>query len=134
MNDAGEQACEMVQSITVQGQAAPIAQVAIGARDEGDYRLVVQLPINVWLPADVTLSAGAESVTAEFKRCFPQFCLAETEISDAMLAHLSSQSEPGAVAFQDAGQRDVSVPLSFNGLADASAALTADSESEETSQ
>ncbi len=129
MSDAGSKACEMVQAITVQGQAAPIAQVAIGPREGGDYRLVVQLPIAVWLPADVKLAAGDDAIaTAEFKRCFPQFCLAEADMPAATLDGLLSRTGDGAVSFQDAGQRAVSVPLSFDGLADAYTALAADSQ------
>lgn len=128
----GARACEMVQSITVQGQAAPLAQVAIGPKGEGDYRIVVQLPIAVWLPADVQLFAGDRQVlTAEYKRCFPQFCLAEAEMAEPAMQSLLGEGAAGSMTFQDAGQRTVKVPLTFDGLADAHAALTADEETAE---
>ena len=120
--------CEMFQAIGVQGQSAPVAQVAFAPGTEaGAFRLVVQTPLAVWLASDVRLTVGEEEIAvADYKRCFQQSCLAEVDVPEAVMTDLVGRSGEGAVAFQDGAQRDVSVPFSFDGFADAHAALTAE--------
>src|SRR5580700_11429028 len=45
-----QKSCEMVQTTQMQGQAAPVTQIAIGRPLKTDpLRLVIGLPVNVWL-------------------------------------------------------------------------------------
>jgi len=125
--DEETRACELAQSVTMEGQQRPVAQIAVGPKPDGSFTFVAQLPLNVWLPAGVTLSAGDKAiVSAEFKRCFPQFCLAEAVMTAAGLKSMRGGTGSGELAFQDGAQRDVKVPFSFDGFPDAYTALTAD--------
>jgi invasion protein IalB len=122
-----ERACEVFQTVVIQGSSTPVAQIAFAPQVEGGQRLIVQSPISVWLPAGVRFSLAEEEIlTAEFKRCFPNFCLAEADLPDATLERLRAQNGEGTLIFQDGGEREVTVPLSFDGFADAYTALLAE--------
>jgi invasion protein IalB len=53
--------CEMVQFTQVKGGGSVILQVAIGRPVKGQpVKLVIQLPIGVWLPTGIKLMTGAK--------------------------------------------------------------------------
>ena len=118
--------CEMVQTATAQGQANPIAQVAIGRANKTEpYRVVVQLPINIWIPAGIhfVYDAQAPGVTAAFKRCVPVGCFADFDLTDDLLKKVRAQTAQGRYEFKDAAQRVVQIPISFTGFGQAYDAL-----------
>jgi invasion protein IalB len=112
--------CEMEQSSQVQGQ--PVSQIALGRSGKSaPLRIVFQVPINVWLPAGVTLVTNDKEpgISATFKRCIGNGCFADTDLSDDAAKRLHARTENGKLLFKDASQRDVAIPVSFKGFADA---------------
>ena len=119
--------CEVSQTIQVQGQAAPIAQVAIGRLKSADpLRLTVVLPVNVAFPGAVQIATDEKNVKALdllWRRCLPSGCFADNAVSDEALARWRSLSLPGRILFKDASERELTLPLSFRGLGQALDAL-----------
>lgn len=119
---ANDKVCEMVQTMQIKGQAQPISQIAIGrvAKDK-PLMIVFQVPINVWLPADVRLKADEKDsgIVGTFRRCLPAACFADTELKPEMVKKLRGLTENGKLQFKDAGQQDIAIPVSFKGFAQA---------------
>jgi invasion protein IalB len=112
--------CEMEQTSQVRGQT--VSQIALGRPAKGaPVRIVLQVPINVWLPTGVTLVTDDKEpgISASFKRCIGNGCIADTDLTDDVVKQLRARSENGKLLFKDAAQRDVSIPVSFKGFADA---------------
>nr|WP_286675477.1 invasion associated locus B family protein [Rhizobium sp. CSW-27] len=128
----GKQArqCEIVQTIQVEGQSQPVAQIALG-RLPGDtvLHLTAVLPVNVSLPGGVHVSGngkeGAEEkggLDLQWRRCAGGACYAEGKPGDDALKIW--RKEAGAqLRFIDATGRVIGLPLSWNGLAQALDAL-----------
>jgi invasion protein IalB len=85
----------------------------------------VQVPINVWLPANVQLTTGDKDpgLPATYKRCVPAYCFADADIKDDVIRKLRSVTESGKLQFKDANQKDVALPVSFKGFGTAFDAL-----------
>lgn len=118
--------CEMAQAIQIKDQTQPITQIAIGQESKGaPLKIVFQAPINVWLPTGVKLSLSDNDpgVVAQYSRCVPAACFAETDIKDDQLKALRAAEQNGRLQFKDAGQRDISVPVSFKGFEQAYLAI-----------
>lgn len=118
--------CEMVQFTRVQGQGAVLTQIAIGRPVKGQpIKLVIQVPIGVWLPTGVRLTAGGKDpgIAASYKRCLPGACFADAEVRDDVLKRFRAATENGALQFKDGSQKDVSLPVSFKGFSAAFDAL-----------
>jgi invasion protein IalB len=110
--------CDLAQSTQVQGQL--VSLIVIGHAGKGEpLRIVFQLPIDVWLPAGVTLATdkGTKIVSATFKRCLGGGCFADAEIKDDVVSKLSGETESGKLLFADATQKEVALPVSFKGFA-----------------
>lgn len=119
--------CEVAQTITLQGQTSPIAQIAIGkpAPNEGK-RITVVLPANIAIttkPQAMIAKAGAAPIELIWQRCTPGACFASVPITDAAVGTFSGQTEPGRITFRDSSEREITLPLSFRGLSQALAAL-----------
>ena len=113
--------CEAAQTIQVQGQAAPIAQVAVGRAGPGEpLQATVVLPSNVGFPGGVKNAAGFD---LPWRRCLPGGCVADAPARDDVLKRWRGASEPGRIVYRNAAAQDVSIPLSFRGLAQALDAL-----------
>jgi invasion protein IalB len=109
----------MVQAVTSQGQASPVTQIAIGRAAKNEpVKMVFQLPINIWIPAGLTMVYdGKETgVPATFRSCVPAGCFADLDLKDDMLKKLRSRTLPGRFEFKDAAQRNVVIPISFKGF------------------
>jgi invasion protein IalB len=112
--------CDIVQSLQVQGQQAPIAQIEIvrsGLKEP--MRIVVQLPVNVSLPSSVRVAADdkdPQPLELSWRRCVPGGCFAETELKDDVLKRYRAQTANGKMQFKDAAGREVPLPFSFRGL------------------
>jgi invasion protein IalB len=121
--------CEMVQAATTQGQAQPIAQVAIGRASKTDpMKIAFQLPINVWLPTPVKLvyDDKEQPLVATFKRCIPAGCFADTDLTADLARKLRARTVNGKFEFKDSAQRDIAIPISFKGFGNAYDALSKD--------
>lgn len=116
----------MVQYTQRQGQGL-VSQVAIGHPVKGQpFKLVIQVPIGVWLPSGVRFVTGAKdaALLATFKRCLPAGCFADIEVKDDVMKKFRTLSEPGQLQFKDGNMKDVSLPVSFKGFGEAFDALS----------
>lgn len=127
---AAATSCEVVQTVQMQGQSQPVAQVAIG-RLPNDKTLIMTavVPVNISLPGQIHLSGNGKSgseekggVTLSLTRCLGGGCFAEARPDDATLKVLRNGTD-GELRFADAGRRMVALPLSWQGLDQALKAL-----------
>lgn len=124
-------ACEVAQTLQVQGQG-PIAEIALGhppgkdATSRERMRVVVVLPNNVTFAGPVLMSVDDKDKPIEltFRRCLPSGCFADAEPSDDVLVRWRGQDGRGRLAFKDGGNRDIVLPFSFRGLAQALDAMS----------
>jgi invasion protein IalB len=123
--EKGPHICEVVQSMVVQGQQQPVAQVAVGY-DKNDLRFTLLVPPAVSFSRGPTLgvpNASAPHFDLAWRRCLPQGCFADVAIGPELLKTLRGRTEPMQIDFKDAGEREVKLPLSFRGLVPALDAL-----------
>lgn len=124
------QTCEVAQTVQVQGQPQPIAQVAIGhLPGDKDLTLTAVLPVNISLPGQVRLSGNGKTGTEEkgaltlaWQRCIAGACIAAAQPDAATLAVIRTGTE-GHIRFVDATGNIFSIPLSWTGLDQAITAL-----------
>jgi invasion protein IalB len=117
--------CEIEQTSQLQGQ--PVSQIALGRPSKtAPFRIVFQVPINVWLPAGVTLVLEDKDpgISATFKRCVGNGCFADTDLGDDAIKKLRARSANGKLLFKDASQRDVTIPVFFKGFGPAFDAMS----------
>lgn len=109
-----------------QTQRQTVMQVAIGrvARAQ-PWRLTVVLPINVELlsPAQLEPEEGAAIAPLAWQRCLAAGCFASTELRDPALPRLVALATRARIAFKDGTGRDVQLPISMRGFAQAFDAL-----------
>ncbi|GEP12649.1 invasion associated locus B family protein [Methylobacterium gnaphalii] len=119
--------CDVGQTMQVQGQNQPIAQIAIGRAAAGEpLQVTVVLPANVAFPSTVRLLAeekDTNGVELPWRRCLPGACIADAPVKEEALKHWRTASEPGRIVFKNAGDQEVAIPLSWRGLAQALDAL-----------
>ena len=122
--------CEMTQAVQAQqggGQAQAVAQWAIGRLAPNEpFRFVAVLPVNVSFGMPVRVTAeGEPPLTLAFTRCVPVGCFAEVSLSADALRRLRARAAEasGRVEFRDSGDRELGLPVSFRGFAQALAAL-----------
>lgn len=121
----GGRVCEVVQSMVVQGQTQPVAQVALGY-DKNDLRLtlVVQPAISFSKTPTLGISPSpSPSFPMAWRRCLPTGCFADVQVGQELNKILRSRTEPMQITFKDAGERDAALPLSLRGLVPALDAL-----------
>ena len=125
--DKAQRLCEVAQTIQVQGQQSPIAQVALGRVAASDpLKVTVALPVNITLPGSVTLALSDKDPTPmslTWRRCLPGVCIADIALTGDELKALRAAGDPGRLTFKDAAGRDVALPISFRGLVQALDAL-----------
>jgi invasion protein IalB len=112
--------CDIVQSLQVQGQQAPIAQIEIVRPAPKDpMRIVIQLPANISLPSAVRVAVDdkdAQPLELAWRKCVPGGCFAEAELKEDVIKRFRAQTGNGKMQFKDAGGHDVPLPFSFRGL------------------
>jgi len=124
-NASGPRACEVVQTMVLQGQQQPVAQVALGY-DKADLRLTLLVPPAVSFsrgPALGVAGASTPHFDLAWRRCLPNGCFADVQVGPELMKLLRSRNEPMQFTFKDAGERDAVLPFSFRGLAPALDAL-----------
>ena len=125
--EQAQRVCEVALVMTLQGQPNPVAQVAIGRPTPGEGRRVtLVVPTNIAIgarPQVLLAKAGAAPIELVWQRCAPGACFASAPLADDTMSAISAQTEPGRIVFKDAADREVALPLSFRGLAQALAAL-----------
>ena len=119
--------CEAAQTIQVQGQTAPIAQIGIGRLSPGEpLRITVILPPNITLPSNVHVVTDEKDdpgIELAWRRCLPGGCIADVKLDPEMIKSWRVRSAPGKLSFKDATGRVVAIPFSFRGLAQSLDAL-----------
>lgn len=121
--DTAQNFCEVVQTIQLAGKQAPAAQVAFGRPDHGPaLHVIAALPVNVAFPSTARVAVGdadPRPVDLEWKRCLPGACFADATATDEALGRWRAASAPGRLRYTDAANREVVLPVSFRGLAQA---------------
>src|SRR6202789_2244362 len=125
--DKAVKSCEAAQTIQVQGQTAPIAQIGIGRLSPGEpLRITVILPPNITLPSNVHVVTDEKDdpgIDLAWRRCLPGGCIAEVKLERETIKNGRARSAPGKLSFKDATGRVVAIPFSFRGLAQSLDAL-----------
>lgn len=119
--------CEIVQSIVVEGQQAPIAQIALGRVEASKpMNVTVVLPNNVTLLSTPRLTLeDADKNPAElaWQRCVPGGCFASMEAGDDLLDRWTKAPKPGKLIFVEGSGQPVALPFSLRGFTQAMGAL-----------
>ena len=120
---AVQKTCEVAQSITIQGQQAPVAQVAIGRVNPTEpLTLTIVMPLNVAFPSTprLSLKGGAAGLDLTWARCLPAGCFANARPTDDILRQWRTAADPKAlIQSSDAAGRKFELGASFRGLAQA---------------
>ncbi len=125
--DKQRKLCEVAQVVQLPDRTAPVAEVALG-RPPGESALHVTavLPANVSFPSSVQFAGPDKPPHAadlQWRRCLPGGCFADAVANDDSLKAWRAATDAGRLAFKDAAGRDVALPISFRGLAQALDAL-----------
>ncbi|KQO68744.1 hypothetical protein ASF22_19505 [Methylobacterium sp. Leaf87] len=119
--------CEAAQTMQIQGQPQPIAQIAVGRLGPGEpLQVTAILPPNVALPSSVRVVLDEKDTTGvelAWRRCLPGGCVAEAAAREDWLKRWRLAAEPGRITFKNAAGQEVAIPLSFLGFAQALDAL-----------
>jgi invasion protein IalB len=122
-----QRVCEVAQTIIIQGQQAPVAELAIGRIKKADpLRVTVVLPVNVAFPSAPQVYSDATSTDAlelAWKRCLPRGCFADAIPKEEIFRRWRAAKTTGRIETKDAFGRNVVVTISFRGLAQALDAL-----------
>lgn len=125
--DKPQRICEAVQTVQLPNAAAPVAQIAFGhASSTEPVKLVLVLPVDVWFPSTVRVFGAdkdAQGVELTWRRCLPVGCFAENAAPDDAMRRWRGETGQGRIAYKDGVGRDVALPISFRGLAQALDAL-----------
>ncbi len=119
--------CEVAQTLQLQSQQTTIAQIAFAkGTAPGDMLLTVAVPSNITLPSTATFGLGEKDphpVDLTWRRCLPSACVASGTPPGSALTAFETATDPGRLSFRDSGGRDIGLPVSFRGLAQAIDAL-----------
>lgn len=117
--------CELLQSLQDQ-RNQPVAQFALGRLQRNDpARLVILIPSNITIavPMRINLDDGAAPIPVTLKACGPRGCVADTELSAAVLTRMRARETQGRLEYHNALNAEVALPFSTRGLGQALDAL-----------
>lgn len=117
----------------MQGQAAPIAQIAIGWVGREPMRVTAVRPVAVSFPSTLRVQAGEEPANAKGppaldlarRRCL-RSCVADAAPTEDVIKRWRSTAEPGRILSRDSAGREATIPLSLRGYLHALDALSFD--------
>ena len=119
-DDKSPQNCELVQTITINGQKAPFAQLAIGKpKADMPVQITVVVPQNVSFPSSVKILTDEKDKTpldAAWVRCLPMGCFANAALKDDFQKKWGALETQGRVIFKAGNGQDIAMPISFKGL------------------
>ena len=117
--------CETATTLSNQ-ERRPMAQIVLGRLNpQAPVLVMAHLPLNVQLPAGVRLALDGAPIVLQYQRCVPQGCFATIAVDDALMRRLRAEPAGARLVFQDATQREVTLPVSMRGFNQAQAALAA---------
>ena len=125
--DKAQRVCEVAQTIQAQNQRDAIAEIAFGhlPHDQA-LHLTTVLPPSVSFPSTVQLASddkGSDTIQMQWRRCLPGGCFADVSPTDDTVKAWRAAAGPGRMTFRDAAGREVALPVSLRGLAQALDAL-----------
>ncbi len=116
----GGRSCEIMQSVFIQGQTSPFAQLAFGRLEgKGPLLFTVVVPHDVALatPMRLSLEEGDKlPVDLPWVRCRPNGCFATAIINDGVLQRLQGRNDPGRISFVTGAGQNFVMPISLRGL------------------
>jgi len=118
--------CDMEQLSQIKGKEQPFSRVVISRPAKGQpLRLIVQLPVNVWMASGVKIEIGGKDagLAGSFTRCLPGGCFAAIELKDDTVRQFRTATAPARIVYTNAAEQAVAVPLSFKGFGAAFDAL-----------
>ena len=119
--------CEVAQTVRLSQGRDAVAEVAFGhVNGEKALRVTALLPTNILLPGAVSIAGGdkpAPALDLQWRRCVPVGCLADAAATDEAVRTWRGQAAAGRLDYKDGVGHDVTLPLSFRGLAQALDAL-----------
>jgi len=126
INGQPQRVCEVAQTITIQGQQAPTAEVAIGRMKKTEpLQVTIVLPNNVSFPsAPQIVLEGQPGLELAWRRCLPNGCYADASPKEETFRGWRAAKTTGKIESKDAFGRNVALTISFRGLAQALDSLT----------
>jgi invasion protein IalB len=119
--------CDVSQTVQAQGQQNPLLQLIFGQTVlKEPMKLTIYVPVDVSFPSVARLAIDEKDApTAEliWRRCQPAACVADLEIKDEPMKRWRAQVGRGIIKIVDAAGREIGIPFSFRGLAQALDAL-----------
>ncbi|WP_413208173.1 invasion associated locus B family protein [Rhodospirillum sp. A1_3_36] len=119
--------CEVVQTIQIQGQPAPLAQLALGyAPGDSAVSMTAVVAVNVAFSAPAEVQVDDTLVQPlDWARCVPGACFATSGLGPDVVQDLRKQKGEGKLNYHTADGKTLGIPLSWRGLGDALKALDA---------
>jgi invasion protein IalB len=121
------QNCELVQTITVNGQKAPFAELAIGKpKTDMPMQVTAVVPNNVSFPSSVKILLDEKDKSPfdlAWARCLPPGCFANAVLKDDVQKKWGALETQGRVIFKAGNTQEIVMPISFKGLKSALEAL-----------
>ena len=121
------QSCELLQTVTVNGQKTPFAQIAIGKPQTSlPTQVTVVVVNNVSFPSSVTILTDEKDkapTELSWARCMPMGCFASAPLKDDLQKKWIASENQGRVIFKAGNGQDIVMPISFKGLKGALEAL-----------
>lgn len=125
--DKAVRICEAAQTVQLQGQSAPIAQIGIGRLSAGEpLQVTVVLPPNIALPSNVHVVTDEKDdpgIDLNWRQCLPSGCVAEAKLDPETIKYWRERRAAGKLSCTDATGRVLAIPFSFRGLAQSLDAL-----------
>jgi invasion protein IalB len=126
-NAAAHRVCDVAQSVQAQGQQNPIMQRSIGPGGPKEpMKLTLVAPVNISFPSVARVAVDEKDpqpAELVWRRCVPGGCFAEVEIKDDLIKRWRAQEAASVVKIVDAARREIAIPFSFRGFAQALDAL-----------
>lgn len=119
--------CEVLQSVILQGQTAPFAQLGFGRMEPGSPLIFTAVvPASVSFPSDVRVAVDEndkQPLIAAWTRCLQNGCFASVAVSVDSLNRWRAREGGGRLMFKNGASQDLTMPISFKGLGRALDAL-----------
>lgn len=117
---AQSEQCVLLQSVRAEDRPnVGLTVIVLKTADQKSRLLRVLAPLGVILPKGLRLVVDGQELggpPAPFVRCLPNGCIAEQEISDAMLNRLKT-GKSAVFIFFETEEEGIGVPLSLEGFA-----------------